>query len=277
MSNGYHFLYLPILFSLIIPSILLVVTLTNVSDYFFNLFIVLSGILIFITIFDLWQVFIMRKGNTMKFRNALRGKKLIKYLASISVLSLSISITSQIVIPEYNNIMPDDQKIILDSNIYGIAIFFSFYFFVFSLTPLLPIVMSSNYFRGKSFAHFQVGFDEKNSTKKIWNFQNGLESYDKFLNEKFGIKLKQIDKIESYLLSEKSQVIENNINDLLNVFDDEIEPARKVNSWIKTENNNIFKNPQPYEHIEKLLKYISPIIAGVAAIATYSIFISTNS
>lgn len=269
MSSGYHFLYLPILFSIVIPGILLYVALEIHSDFYFISLIIFSGILIFITIFDLWQVFIMRKGNTMKLHNALIGKELIKLLATFSTIAIVVSITSPIIIPEYNNIAPDDKKIIVDSKTYGNALFFSLYFFLFSITPLLPVVMKSDYFRGKSFAYFQVGVDEEKPMKKISNYQDGLESYDKFLNEKFGTKLKHIDEIESYLLSEKSQEVENKIKDLLNTFNDELEPARKLNSWINITIENIFKNIQPYEHIEKLLRYISPVIAAITAVAIY--------
>lgn len=269
MSKGYHFLYLPILFSIILPSILLYNALMIHSDFYAYLLIVMSGILIFITIFDLWRVFIMRTGNATKFHNAIRGKDLIKFLATISTIALAISLTSQIVISEYNEIVPDTKKFIVEPETYDILEFFSLYFFLFSITPLLPVVLNSNYFRGKSFAYFQVGLDENKPMNKISNYQNGLESYDKFLNEKFGTKLKHIDEIESYLLFEKPQVFENKIKDLLTTFNDELEPARKLNSWISITKENIFKNTQPYEHIEKLLRYIPPVIAAITAIAIY--------
>jgi len=64
-------------------------------------------------------------------------------------------------------------------------------------------------------------------------------------------------------------MFENKIKDLLNVFDDELEPARKLNSWISITKENIFKNIQPYEHIEKLLRSISPVIAAITAVAIY--------
>ena len=83
------------------------------------------------------------------------------------------------------------------------------------------------------------------------------------------MKFKHFDKIDSYILSEQSQILETKIKDVLKVFDDELEPARKLNSWTKITNENIFKNQQSYEQMEKLFRYVSPLIPAIAAIALY--------
>jgi len=278
MSNGYHFVYLPILFSLVIPLALLFYALTVDSqidfDFYYYFLIAIAVILILINIIDSTLVFIYRKGNTKKFNNALRGKDLLKWFVYTSVVILAVSIITQILIKGYPDIVPEDQKSTINSGNIAIVVFFSLYMFLFSISAILPVLLRSDYFRGRSFAHFQIGFDEKNQTKKIWSYQNGLFAYEKFLNEKFGMKFKHFDEIESYLISEQSQQLEDKIKDLLNTFGEELAPSRKLNSLIKITSENILKNQKPYEHIERILKYLYPVIPAAAAIALYFVELS---
>jgi len=269
MLNGLHLVLSPIMFSFFIPLALVLYRLMFDSLYDFDFYhyflIVIAAILILTNIIYLTLVFTRPKENTKKLKNALRSKELLKWSVTISVVAISVSVIGQTAIPEYPNLVSNDLKTIYDLEIFRIVLFFSLYSFVFSLAALLPVIMRSNYFRGKSFAEFQIGLDEKDSEEKIWSYQNGLLSYEKFLIEKFGIKLKHFDKIQSYLISEQSQLLDNKIKDLLNTFDKTLEPAQKLNSWIyisdaeiprKKITSEIFKSNRPYENLEKRFKIL---------------------
>ena len=171
MSNGYHFIYLPILFALVIPLALLVYALTIDTqidfDFFFYVFIVISAILIFINIFDLTQVFVYRKGNVKKLSNAIRGKNILKLFVYVSVVGLAASITLQILIPLYPDIVPDDKIDTINYGNIAIVIFYLLYMFIFSVSAIIPVLIRNDYFRGSSFAYFQIGINKKNMQIKF--------------------------------------------------------------------------------------------------------------
>lgn len=269
MSKGHYFLWLPLLYSLLIPGILLYNAATLNSSFYHWTLITLAGCLVVTNLVQFRQFSIVKKTNSEILHNALRGIGLIKYVVIISLIFTVGFGVSLDVLDYHNSTVPDEQKIHYSALELNKLFYFSFYSMIISLWSPLILTFFIDYNLSKTYAYFIIGLHEKDSSNKINYYQNGIESYNKFLSETFGKKLKHVEEIESHLLSEKTEKTDVEIRSLLNEFDEPLQPARRLDSWIytsdpkilnKTNTNEIFKTNRPYEISEKWFKIIGAAI-----------------
>jgi len=269
MSKGHYFRWLPLLYSLLIPGILLYNATTLNSSFYHWALITLAGCLVVTNLVLFRQFFIVKNTNSEILHNALWGKNLIKFVVIISVMFTVGSGVSFNVLENHNSVVPDEQKIHYPALELNRLFFFSFYSMIISLWSPLILTFFVDYNLSKTYAYFIIGLHEKDSSNKINYYQNGIESYNRFLSETFGKKLKHFEEIESHLLSEKTEKTDVEIRSLLNEFDEPLQPARRLDSWIytsdpkilnKTNMNEIFKTNRPYEISEKWFKIIGAAI-----------------
>ncbi len=269
MSKGHYFLWLPLLYSLLIPGILLYNAATLNSSFYHWTLITLAGCLVVTNLVQFRQFSIVKKTNSEILHNALRGIGLIKYVVIISLIFTVGFGVSLDVLDYHNSTVPDEQKIDYSALELNKLFYFSFYSMIISLWLPLILTFFIDYNLSKTYAYFIIGLHEKDSSNKINYYQNGIKSYNKFLSETFGKKLKHVEEIESHLLSEKTEKTDVEIRSLLNEFDEPLQPARRLDSWIytsdpkilnKTNTNEIFKTNRPYEISEKWFKIIGAAI-----------------
>lgn len=269
MLKGHYFLWLPLLYSILIPGILLYNASTLNVSFFHWALIIVAACLVVTNLVLFRQFSFVKKTNSEILQNALRGKNLFKYVVIISVVFTVVSGASLNVLDYHNSIVLEEQKIDYPALDLKRFFFFWFYSMIFSLWSPLILIFIIDYNLSKTYAYFIIGLHEKDSSDKINYYQNGIESYNKFLSETFGKKLKHFEEIESYLLSEKTEKTDVMIRSLLNEFDEPIQLARRLDSWVstsdpkilnKTNMSEIFKTNRPYEISEKWFKIIGAAI-----------------
>jgi len=168
-------------------------------------------------------------------------------------------------IDDHNSKVTNEKKILYPVELNHIF-FFSFYSMIISLWVPLILGIAIDYRLSKTHAYFRIGLDEENLLKKINQYQNGIESYNNFLGEEFGIRLRHLEEIESHLLSEKTEKMDEEIKSSLDEFDEPLQLARRLDSWTYTSEpkilnitnmNEIFKTNRPYENLQKWSKIIN--------------------
>lgn len=277
VSEGHYFRWLPFTYSLLIPAILFYNVMTiNTSSYHWSL-IVLAGCLVILNLALFKTKFTIKNTTPEILRNAIWGLNLIKRIAIISLISAVVFGFLFNLSNSYPDVLSVEQTDIQNLNRIFYVSFFSMIISVW--VPLILLLILKNYNLIKAYGYFRVGLHEQNIFKKIFNYQNGIENYEKFLSEHFGKKLKHFEEIESQLLSTTTEAIDAKIRLLVNEFDDPLQPARRLDAWTykndtKIENttrNEIFKTEALYENIGKfrptgivgaILTIIGSIIAG---------------
>jgi len=263
MSKGYHLLFLPVIFLIIVPiTIFSKFYIDWGTNFHFYALMILSSILTIWNIIELQFAFIKRKGQYLKLKNALRNKMILKY-ATVIYFGLFVGCVGILEFSnetDYFGFSVSDENLI--KNILSISIFSMF----FPLIPSIVMLMQSNYFKGKAFAYFTIGLNSKNN-KKIDYYQNGIYAYNNFVSERYGMKLNHIDEMESSILTNRDLVSDNEITDLLSAFNQDPEIAKKICKIFNIPEKEIFVNSPPLESLDKLHKISFFIPIGLLIIA----------
>ena len=258
MSNGYHLLFLPFVFVLVIPIILY--SRYHVpwgTEFHFYALMIFSSFLAIWNTIELWRIFIKRIGNYKKFQNALRNKTILKYSILIYGVLFFGSLGVDLISTNTDYLSLSENEDVLLARIFFISLFFLF----IPIIPMVTMIMQSEYFKGKAFAYFTLGLNSKND-KKQDNYQSGIYAYNEFLSERLGLKLNHLDEIESYILTVDELIADKEISDMLKTFDETVGPAKKICSWFKIPEKEIFVNIPPFEYLDKWHKvsFIIPIL-----------------
>lgn len=274
MIKGHYFLWLPLLYSIVIPGLLLYNALTVNSSLFHWALIAIAGCLTFLNLALFLQFFNNNAINSEKLDSALRGKDLLNKIVIIFVIITLVSGISLGILDNYNSKVIDEHKILNQSYDLNRIFFFSFYSMIISLwVPTLFVIrINYNFNLRKTYAYFLIGLNKKDLSDKINYYQKGIESYNKFLSEMFGKKLTRIEEIESHLLSENIEKTDVEIRLALNELDEPLQIAKRLDSWTRmseseitniTNTNDIFKTKQPYENLEKWFKITGIVISSI--------------
>ena len=108
-----------------------------------------------------------------------------------------------------------------------------------------------------------MGLRRENLRKqKQDNYQSGIYAYNEFLSERWGLNLNHLDEIESSILTVDQSEADKEITDMLTQFNDPVGPAKKICSWFKIPEKEIFVNIPPFEYLDKWHKvsFIIPIL-----------------
>lgn len=269
-----HPIFFPIIYTVIIPITWLALGANASSSSSINpVLFLIDGIMTIVQVVSFWFVFISRKGDAKTMNNALLSKDLIKVImffsGTILIFSLVVSYLAFGVIVNENNI----QKLDHAKNPLGIlgSIDVSTWVFFASFFTLIFVKMEPSYNYGQSYAYFKtIELQRLGKIQKMRNFQKGLNLYDAHLADYVNLRMKYIDRIQSSILMDTSDSIENKIHQLTQKFtDDWLNPARYLCDTIKISYDDFFQSKPRYENTEKWAKIISyfvPIIALVVGI-----------
>ena len=263
-----HPILFPITYTVIIPIVWLSLGGNTPSSSSTNL--ILFTIDVFMAAIQLasfWLVFIGRKGDAKTMSLALLSKDLIKMIIFFSVATLIFSLVVSYlafgVIVNENNVQQLDHT----KNPIGLLglIDTSTWVFFVSFFTLMFVKIEPSYNYGQSYAYFKtIELQRLGKIRKMRNFQKGLNLYDTHLADYVNLRMKYIDKIQSSILIDKSDSLENKIHQLTQKFtDDWLDPARYLCETIKISNDDFFQSKSRYENIEKwakIVSYIVPII-----------------
>ncbi len=269
-----HPILFPITYAVIIPIVWLALggntpSSSSISPVLFAI----DGIMATIQVVSFWLVFIGRKGDAKTMNYALLSKDLIRVIIFFSggmlIFSFVVSYLAFGVIVNENNVQQLDHTK-NPVGVLGLANTSTWIFFV-SFFTLIFVKLEPRYDYGQSYAYFKtIELQRLGKIRKIANFQKGLNLYDNHLADYVNLRMKYIDKIQSSILVDKSDSMENKIHQLIQKFtDDWLDPARYLCETIKIPYDDFLQSKPRYENIEKWVKivsYIVPIIALVVGI-----------
>lgn len=266
MSNGRHLVILPIVYAVILPLIIFIIPIYLIPKFFSNLLIILGGIFVAWNIIEFYLIFLQHKGNYKKFSNAMLTRRLIKLFFLFSIILVGSELFLEY--NKYGTFLSQDtlhQFEPLASVYYQYKMAFLLSF-LYSLIPLMTFLFFSGFNYGQSYAYFQIGLGSSKKIQKINAYQNALESYNHYLIEILGIKLKNKQQIESKILADNITAIDETIKSLFPNHDDKLKPAIELSNWIDVDSKNVFQANSFLENYEKLSRFLPPI-ATIIAIA----------
>ena len=270
-----HPILFPITYAVIIPIIWLALggNTPNSSSISPVLFVI-DGIMVSIQVVSFWLVFISRKGDAKTMNYALLSKDLIKMIMFFSgtmlIFSFVVGYLAFGVIVNENNVQQlDHTKHPVE--VLGLTDTSTWMFFI-SFFTLLSVKLEPRYNYGQSYAYFKtIELQRLGKIRKMANFQKGLNLYDNHLADYVNLRMKYIDKIRSSILVDKSDSMENKINQLTQKFtDDWLDPARYLCETIKISYDDFLQSKPRYENIEKWAKIVSYIVPIIALVVQYS-------
>jgi len=265
MSNGRHLLILPIVYAVILPALVFVMEISIIPKFFSHALLILAGIFIFWNLIEFFRIFSQHKGNAKKFENAIQSKQIIK----LFLIGSAIFTAGELMLEykTYNALISEDTLEKYDAK--------AFVFFklkttfltslVYSLVPLIIVIMFPNYSYGHTYAFFQIGLSHSKKIEKIWAYQKALEAYNHYLAETLGVKLKHLQEIESKIISEDINSVDEKIKTLFLNHNDKLKPIIELSKWVKIDNENIFQTNNFWENSEKWSKFVPVISATFTA------------
>jgi len=264
-----HPILFPITYAVIIPIVWLALGNNTPGSLSGSLILfTIDGIMATIQIISFWLIFIGRKGDAKTIHYALLSKDVIKMIMFFSgtmlIFSFVVGYLAFGVLVNENNVQQLDHTK-HPAEVLGLTDVSTWIFFI-SFFTLLFIKIEPRYNYGQSYAYFKtIELSRLGKIQKMANFQKGINLYDNHLADYVNLRMKYIDKIRSSILVDKSDSMENKIQQLTQQFtDDWLDPARYLCETIKISYDDFLQSKPRYENIEKwakILSYIVPIIA----------------
>lgn len=262
MSDGRHLLILPIVYAVILPVLVFVMEFSTISKFFSQTLLILAGIFVIWNLIEFFRIFSQHKGNSKKFKNAIQSKQIIKLFLIGSIILIASELMLEY--KTYNAIISEDTLEKYDAKAFVfLKLKMTFLIsFVYSLFPIIIVVMFPNYSYGHAYAFFQIGLAQSKKIYKIWAYQNALEAYNHYLAETLGVKLKHLQEIESKIICEDINSVDEKIKTLFLNHNDKLKPIIELSKWAKIDNESIFQTNSFWENSEKWGKFI-PVISAV--------------
>lgn len=245
------------------PLIIVWILMSDVSDFFLYTLYVTTSILIFWNILESRFVFVKLNENPKKIKNALYNRTMIKYATIIAVSILGLSL----VLDHINsNIVPleKDRQGEWDIILNRIVVI-ALHAMAFSASSFFMFLVHNGYYKGRAYAYFALGLNAKDNKKREY-YQAGVYALEGFTSEKYGVKIKHRDEIESMVLSMNTLTLDTEIRHLLKMFHNDIEPIKKLNLLIEKSEKEIFTSGPAPKHVEKIIGVVVPIITAIIAI-----------